>query len=116
MLGIAVTGLAALAAAGHLRAVAAFALGATLGILGYFWLHETVEALLAAHRARVPREAVVKLALRHVLMAVLIYFGYRTRWLPVVAILGGLLVPGAGVMAECLLLLRNGFRDTRGEA
>ena len=98
------------------RTAAGFALGAGLGILGYFWLHETVEALLATNHTRVPRGVVAKLALRYVLMAAVVYSGSRTQWLPVLAIFGGLLVPGAGVLAECLLLLRNGFRDTQDQA
>ncbi len=115
MIGIAILGAAALAAGGNLRAAAGFGLGAALGILGYFWLHDTVEALLATSHTRVPRAVIAKLVLRYVLMAAVIYFGYRTHWLPVLAIFGGLLVPGAGVLAESINLIREGFRSSPTE-
>ncbi len=111
MMGIAVLGAAGLLASGHGRVAAGFALGALLGILGYFWLHPTVKAMLDANSVRLPRGIVVKLALRYVLVAAAVFFFYRTGWLPVLAIFGGLLVPGAGVLVESLILLREGFRS-----
>jgi hypothetical protein len=115
MLGIAFVGTAALALAGEWRAAAGFGLGAGLGIVGYFWLHETVEALLAGDHPRVPRAVVGKLVLRYVVMGAAVYLGYRTHAVPVLAIFGGLLIPGAGVLAESLVLLGAGCRTAPGK-
>lgn len=113
MLAIALAGVAALAIAGEWRGAVGFALGAALGILGYFWLHETVQALLGVSPAPGPRALAAKLALRYALMAAAIYFGHATGWLPALAIFAGLLVPGAGVLAESLNLIREGLRPPR---
>lgn len=110
MLGVGVVGAATLLAIGHLRAASGFALGAALGILGYFWLHQAVVGLLDAQTARVPRGVVLKIMLRYVLMFAGIFLISRTGWLPMLAVFGGLVVPAAGVTIESLLLLREGFR------
>ena len=110
MFGFAAVGAAVCAAVGDWRTVAGFALGAGLGVLGYFWLHETAVALLAADSPKRPRSLAAKLMLRYLLMAAVIYFGQRTGWMPVLAIFAGLLVPGAGVFAESLNLVRAGLR------
>lgn len=114
MLGFAMAGSAACAAVGEWRAAAGFALGASLGILGYFWLHETAVAMLGAGSVGKPRALVAKLLLRYLLMAAVIYFGQRTGWMPVLAIFAGLLVPGAGALAESVNLIREGLRPSPG--
>jgi len=113
MFAIAIAGAAAMVIAGEGRAGAGFALGAALGILGYFWLRETIQALLGAGRK--PRWLAGKFVLRYALTAAVIAFGYRTGWVPVLAIFAGLLVPGAGVFAESLNLIREGLRPSRVE-
>jgi hypothetical protein len=92
------------------RAAAGFALGAGLGILGYSWLHEMAVALLDAGAVKRPGALVGKLLLRYMLMAAVIFFAQRTGWTPVLAIFAGLLVPGAGVLAESLNLVRVGLK------
>ena len=112
MLGVGVVGTVALLAIGQARAASGFALGAALGILGYFWLHQAVVALLDAQTAQVPRGVVLKVMLRYALMFAGILLFSRTGWLPVLPICGGLLVPGAGVLIESLRLLGEGFHHT----
>lgn len=112
MFGLAMAGSAACAAVGEWRAAAGFALGAGLGILGYFWLHETALAMLGAGSVKSPRALVAKLVLRYGLMAAVIFLGHKTGWLPVLAIFAGLLVPGAGAIAESLVLIREGLRTS----
>jgi hypothetical protein len=112
MFGFALAGSAACAVVGEWRAAAGFALGAGLGILGYFWLHETVVAMLGSGSVAKPRGLIAKLVLRYLLMAAVIYFGQRTGWMPVLAIFAGLLVPGAGALAESLVLIREGLRTS----
>jgi hypothetical protein len=112
MFGFALAGSVACAAVGEWRAAAGFALGAGLGILGYFWLQETAVAMLGAGSASRPRALVAKLMLRYLLMAAVICFGQRTGWMPVLAIFAGLLVPGAGALAESLVLIREGLRTS----
>ena len=112
MVGLGVLGTAALLAVGQPRTAAGFALGAALGILGYFWLHQAVVALMEAQTRRVPRGVALKIMLRYVLMLAAILLFSRTGWLPVLAVFGGLLVPAGGVTIESLLLLREGFHST----
>ncbi|MGH2362640.1 MAG: ATP synthase subunit I, partial [bacterium] len=100
MVGIGVLGTAVLLAVGLPRTAAGFALGAALGILGYFWLHQAVVALMDAQTVRVPRGVALKIMLRYVLMLAAILLFSRTGWLPVLAVFGGLLVPAGGVTIE----------------
>lgn len=110
MFGFAAAGTAVCAMVGEWRAAAGFALGAGLGILGYFWLHETAVALLGAGTPKGSRSLGAKLVLRYLLMAAVIYFGQRTGRMPVLAIFSGLLVPGAGVFAVSIGLIRDGLK------
>lgn len=112
MVGIGVAGTLALLAGGQGRMAAAFALGAIIGLLGFMWLRQTVDALLDATSPRVPRVVILKIALRYALMLAGILFFSRTGWLPVLPIFAGLLVPGAGVLIESLRLLGEGFHHT----
>ena len=88
---------------------AGFALGAALGILNYYWLHEAVEALAKAGQARVPRLLVAKFLLRYPLAFGLVLVFFKTGWLPPMAILAGLFVPVAGVLIEAAVQLEGGL-------
>jgi hypothetical protein len=110
MVGLAIAGAVGCAIVFGGRAAAGFLLGAGLGILGFHWLHEMAVALLDAGAVRRPRSLVAKLFLRYLLMAAVIFFAQRTGWLPVLAVFAGLLVPGAGILAESLNLVRAGLK------
>jgi hypothetical protein len=112
MVGIGALGTVALVASGQGRMAAGFALGAAIGLLGFMWLRQTVDALLDGNSARVPRVVILKIVLRYALMLAGILFFARTGWLPVLPIFAGLLVPGAGVLIESLRLLGEGFHQT----
>ncbi len=47
---------------GQYRIAVSFGLGAALGILNYYWLHEAVEALVKAGQSRIPKSVVAKLS------------------------------------------------------
>ena len=86
-----------------------FALGAGLGILNYYWLHEAVEALANAGQSRVPKLLVAKFLLRYPLAFGLVFFFFKTGWLPPMAILAGLFVPVVGLLIEAIIQLGNGL-------
>ncbi len=106
--GTAVGVLVALAS-GHARIVAGFALGAAVAILNYYWLHQAVETLFAAARARVPKIVAAKFALRYPLVFAGVYCFYKTGWLPFGAILAGLFVPVMGVIIESVVQICEGL-------
>lgn len=110
MMALAAVGVLALAAMGEARAAAGFAVGAALGILGFHWMVQSVMALLDANRGRVPRGAVARIILRYALTFAGIYLFYYTGWLPVLAVLAGMLIPAAGVTVESLFLVAEGLR------
>jgi uncharacterized membrane protein YdcZ (DUF606 family) len=87
-----------------------FALGAALGILNYYWLHEAVEALVKAGQSRIPKSVVAKFLIRYPVAFGLVLVFFKTRWLPPMAILGGLFVPVAGVLIEAIIQLGDGLR------
>jgi hypothetical protein len=86
-----------------------FALGAALGILNYYWLHEAVETLLRAGQSRIPKLVVAKFLVRYPLAFGLVFFFFKTRWLPPMSILAGLFVPVAGVLIEAVIQLGDGL-------
>lgn len=94
------------------RWAAAFLVGAGLGVLNYFWLHQAVETLMAAGKARVPLPVVAKVMLRYPLAFGLVYLFYRTGWLPLPALLAGLFVPVGGVLIEAVLQIADGLRPS----
>ncbi len=101
---------------GHVRLAIGFAVGASLGILNYLWLHQAVSALFAEGRERVPRGLLAKILFRYPLALAAVYLFYRTGWLPFAAVLAGLFVPVAGVLIEALVQLREGlFRMESGD-
>jgi hypothetical protein len=92
------------------RTAVGFSVGALFGILNYFWIHQAVVALMNAEGARVPRNIVIKMLLRYPLCFAGMFLIYKTGWSPILAVVGGLLVPGAGVLMESLFLIGVGFR------
>ena len=94
---------------GQLRIAMGFALGAALGILNYYWLHQAVEALVKAGQSRIPKLVVAKFLIRYPVAFGLVLVFFRTGWLPPMAILAGLFVPVAGVLIEAIIQLGEGF-------
>jgi len=86
-----------------------FALGAGLGMLNYYWLHDAVETLMRAGQSRIPKLVVAKFLVRYPLAFGLVIVFFKTGWLPPMAILAGLFVPLAGVLIEALIQLREGL-------
>lgn len=100
----------------HGRLAGGFAVGATVGILAYAWLHQGVAAALDSGESRVPKRMVLKLAIRYPLALGVLYLFYRTGWLPFEAVVAGLLVPAAGAFIECLYQAGQGlFGSGAGE-
>jgi hypothetical protein len=95
--------------AGDVRHAAGFALGAALAILGYRWLHQAVESLLANRPQRLAWHVVTRFALRYPLVFVVVYLFYRTGWLPLAGVLAGLFVPVAGACVEAFIQIREGW-------
>ena len=94
---------------GRYRIAVGFALGAALGILNYYWLHEAVEALVKAGQSRIPKSVVAKLLIRYPVAFGLVLVVFKTGWLPPMAILAGLFVPVAGVLIEAIIQLGEGL-------
>ena len=86
-----------------------FALGAALGIVNYYWLHEAVGALAKAGEARVSRLLVAKFLIRYPLAFGVVILFFKTRWLPPMAILAGLFVPVAGLLIEAIVQIGDGL-------
>jgi hypothetical protein len=86
-----------------------FALGAALGILNYYWLHQVVEVLAKAGQSRIPKSVVAKFLIRYPLAFGLVLVFFKTGWLPPMAILAGLFVPVAGVLIEAIVQLGDGL-------
>ena len=86
-----------------------FALGAALGILNYYWLHEAVQVLVRAGQSRIPKLVVAKFLIRYPLAFGLVIVFFKTGWLPPIAILAGLFVPVAGVLIEAIIQLGDGL-------
>jgi len=110
MIALSVVATVGVLAAGQVRFAAGIALGAGVAILNYFWLHQAVEALFNAGRARVPKWLLLKVVARYPLAFGGVYLFYRTGWLPFQAILAGLFVPVAGVLIEAMLQILRGLR------
>jgi len=86
-----------------------FSLGAALGILNYYWLHEAVVALSKAGQSRVPKLLVAKFLIRYPLAFGLVILFFETRWLPPMAILAGMFVPVAGLLIEAIVQIGGGL-------
>jgi hypothetical protein len=98
---------------GLYRIAISFALGAALGILNYYWLHEAVEALVKAGQSRIPNSVVAKFLIRYPVAFGLVLLVFKTGWLPPMAILAGLFVPVAGVLIEAIIQLGDGLVSDR---
>ena len=94
---------------GQYKIALGFGLGAALGILNYYWLHDAVEALVKAGQSRIPRSVVAKFLIRYPIAFGLVLVFIKTGWLPPMAILGGLFVPVAGVLIEGIVQLADGL-------
>jgi hypothetical protein len=112
MAGCAIVAAALILASGHLRLALGFALGAFLAVLGYYWLHEVIATLMSAGQVKIPRRVIAKFVVRYPLMFGIVFLFYKTGWLPMVAILGGLFVPAAGVMIEGAIQAAQSYRQT----
>jgi hypothetical protein len=110
MILIAVAGIAVLFITGRGKSGLGFIIGASFGILNYHWLHEAIEALANAGTVRPPKRVIVKFAIRYPLVILALYLLYRTRWLPFMAIIYGLLVPAGAILIESPFLIREGLR------
>jgi hypothetical protein len=100
-----IVALLALLVRGRFAIAAGFAVGGALGILNYYWLREAVEILARAGQVRIPKSVLAKFLLRYPLAFGLVFVCFRTRWLPPLAVLGGLFVPLAGVLIEAIVQL-----------
>ena len=98
---------------GQLRIAMGFGLGAALGILNYYWLHEAVEALVRAGQSRIPKSVVAKFLIRYPVAFGLVLVFFKTGWLRPMAILAGLFVPVAGVLVEAIIQLGAGLVSDR---
>ena len=105
MVILAVAAVAALAASTHGRFAAGAAAGAAIAITGYVWLLDAMAAVLNSENARITKWLATKLILRYPILLGALYIFYRTKWLPVEAVLAGLLIPLAGAVAECIYQL-----------
>jgi hypothetical protein len=94
---------------GQRRVAMGFALGAAMGILNYYWLHEAVETLVNAGQSRIPKRVVAKFLIRYPVAFGLTLVCFKTGWLPPMAILAGLSVQVAGVLIEAIIQLGGGL-------
>ena len=99
---------------GHFIMAIGFALGALLGVLNYYWLREAVEVLASTGQSRVPKLLVAKFLIRYPLAFGLVFFFFKTGWLPPISILAGLFVPVVGLLIEAIIQLGNGLVSRRG--
>ncbi len=102
MILLGAVGVVGAAASMHERFAAGLAVGAAAAVMGYAWLLGAMAAVLSADKARITKKLAIELILRYPILLGVLYLFYRTRWLPVVAVLAGLLIPLAGAVAECV--------------
>jgi hypothetical protein len=114
MMALAVVGVAASLILEGGRFAAGVALGATLAILGYYWLHQTIQAMLTTQTTRLPARIIFKFALRYALAIGSVFVFFKTGWLPFTAILVGLFAPVGGALAEAVVQICRGWRPTSG--
>jgi len=110
MVGLAALATVAALAAGQPHFAAGLVLGSGLALVNYFWLHQAIEHLLAAHQERLPRSLIAKFVLRYPLAGGGIYLIYRTGWVSLPGLFAGLFVPVGGVLVEAVLQIREGAR------
>jgi len=110
MVGLSILGVVVILADGRFQVVLAFAIGAALGVLNFYWLWQTGLVLMEVQTARVPRMTVLLIILRYPLAFAGLFIIYYNRWLSPLPVIAGLLVPGGGVLVESLLLVRKDLR------
>ncbi len=76
---------------GRMKFASGLAAGAFIAIVGYIWLQQAVLAALSAGGNQVAKGLVFKLVIRYPLLLSVLYLFYRTKWLPVEAVLAGFL-------------------------
>jgi len=109
MIALAILGVAAIFATGRWQMGAAFAVGAGLGVLNFHWLWQTGKVLTEIQTSRVPRKTAILMVARFPLALAGLAFLYFSGWLPLLPVIAGLLVPGAGVFVESLFLIGAGL-------
>jgi hypothetical protein len=109
MMVLAALSLAAILLTGRFQAGFAFGVGAILGILNFHWLWQTGNVLMAAQSAHVPFKTACLMVLRYPLAFAALALLYFSGWLPLLPVIAGLLVPGAGVLVESLFLIGAGW-------
>lgn len=107
MEGLALAVAAGAAASGHFRFASGFMIGAAIALLGFVWLRDAARKALDSGSGRISKMLVLKLLIRYPLLFGAIYFFFRTEWLPGWAVLGGLSIPLAGAVAECLYQIKE---------
>ena len=112
MAGVAVAGVVAALLVVDVRTAGGFALGAGVALLGYSWLHKAVVTMMDAGRERPSKLMVGKIVIRYPLAIAAVFVFYRENWLPFQAVLAGLFVPVAGVVAESLYQVSLAFRHS----
>ena len=88
----------------HPRFASGFAVGSTVSILAYRWLHRAVSAALDSTAPRPARVLMLKFAMRYPLLILVVVLCFQTGWLPLRGVIAGLFVPAAGVLIECVVL------------
>jgi len=106
---LAAAGTVVIFATGRWQTGLAFVVGASLGVLNFHWLWQMSTALMDIQAARVPRKTVALLVARYPLAFGGLALLYITGWLPLVPVIAGMLIPGAGVLMESLFLLGAGL-------
>jgi hypothetical protein len=104
MLAVAAVSLVAILARGHWPLGCGFALGALIGILNFHWLWQTANTLMGAQSAHVPFRTAALMIVRYPLALAVLALLYIWGRIPLLPLIGGLLVPGAGVVIESLIL------------
>jgi hypothetical protein len=105
MMVLAILALTAILATGRWQVAAAFAVGAGLGVLNFHWLWLTGKVLMDAQAGRVPRKTAILIVARYPLVLAGLTLLYFSGCLPLLPVVAGLLVPGAGVLVESLFLI-----------
>jgi len=109
MAGLTVVGMVVALSLGDFRTAGGFGLGAGVALLGYSWLHKAVVTLMDAGVERPSNRMLGKIVIRYPLAVAAIFIFYRENWLPFEAVLAGLFVPVAGVVAESLYQVSLAF-------
>lgn len=113
MVGVTIAGMVVAVLLSDLRGAAGFGLGAGVALLGYSWLHRAVVTLMDAGRERPSSLTLGKIVIRYPLAVAAVFIFYRENWLPFEAVLAGMFVPVAGVVAESLYQVSSAFLHSK---